>query len=274
MTIGMRIRTAVESAAFLKIITALIILNAMTLGLETSDAVMERYGGLLHGFDRLILSVFVIEIVSRLYAYRLSFFRNGWNIFDFLVVGISLVPAIGPLSMLRTLRVLRILRLMSAVPRMRRVVSALFSAIPGMASIMSVLLLIFYVAAVLTTQIFGKSGDPALEAIFGSLGTSMFTLFQLMTLEGWAENIAAPTMAVFPWSWAFFVMFIMMTTFAVLNLFIGIIVDAMNILHEHDDPEGLVHTHHAQMDVLKDIRNDIAALRTEVEGLRQEKNRP
>ncbi len=271
MAVEARIREIVESSAFLKTITALIVVNAVTLGLETSDAVMDRYGGFLHVFDRLILSVFVVEILARIYVYRLSFFRNGWNNFDFVVVGISLIPAIGPFAMLRTLRVLRILRLMSTVPRLRRVITALFSAIPGMASIMMVLLLIFYVAAVLTTQIFGRSGDPALEEIFGSLGSSMFTLFQLMTLEGWAENIAMPTMAVFPWSWIFFVIFIMITTFAVLNLFIGIIVDAMNILHEHDDPDGLQHTHHAQMDVLQNIRDDIAGLRAEIERLQEKR---
>jgi voltage-gated sodium channel len=269
MTLTPRLKTVVESPLFLKIITALIIINAVTLGLETSDMIMARYGNFLHVFDRIILSAFVIEIISRLFVYRLSFFRNGWNVFDFLVIGISLIPAIGPFAMLRTLRVLRVLRLMSAVPRMRRVITALFSAIPGMGSIMAVLLLIFYVAAVITTQVFGKSGDPALEDIFGTIGHSMFTLFQLMTLEGWADNIALPTMKLFPWSWVFFVTFIMVTTFAVLNLFIGIIVDAMNILHEQDDTDGLQHAHQEQMSALKDLRAEIAGLKATLERVQK-----
>lgn len=264
-----RLRGLVESPLFLRVITTLIIVNAVTLGLETSDTVMERYGALLHVIDRAILAVFVVEIALRLFVYRLSFFRSGWNWFDFTVVAVSLVPAVGPFAMVRTLRILRVLRLVSAVPRMRRVVGALFSAIPGMASIMSVLLLIFYIAAVLTTQIFGKSGDAEMEALFGTLGASMFTLFQLMTLEGWAENIAMPTMALFPWSWAFFIIFIVVTTFAVLNLFIGIIVDAMNILHERDDPDGLQHTHHEQMELLRAMREEITKLRAEVADLRK-----
>jgi voltage-gated sodium channel len=268
MTLRQKIARISESQTFGWVIAALLIINAAVLGLETSDAVMAKHEGLLSLIDRVILGIFVIEIAAKLYAFRLSFFRRGWNVFDFIIIGISLIPAVGPMAMLRTLRILRVMRLVSVVPKMRRVVSALLGAIPGMASILAVLLVIFYITAVLTTQIFGKTGDPEMNALFGSIGDSMFTLFQLMTLEGWTQDIATPTMAHFPWSWAFFVLFIVITTFAVLNLFIGIIVDAMNILHEEDVAEDRARIHDADLMILQDIQKELRELRQVVEELK------
>jgi voltage-gated sodium channel len=268
MTLRQKIARISESQTFGWVIAALLIINAAVLGLETSDAVMAKHAGLLSLIDRVILGIFVIEIAAKLYAFRLSFFRRGWNVFDFIIIGISLIPAVGPMAMLRTLRILRVMRLVSVVPKMRRVVSALLGAIPGMASILAVLLVIFYITAVLTTQIFGKTGDPEMNALFGSIGDSMFTLFQLMTLEGWTQDIATPTMAHFPWSWAFFVLFIVITTFAVLNLFIGIIVDAMNILHEEDVAEDRARIHDADLMILQDIQKELRELRQVVEELK------
>lgn len=253
-----RLQALVEHPRFTFAITLLILVNAAILGLETDDSLMARHGSLLHMLDKIILGIFVLELVFRLAAYRLAFFRSGWNWFDFIIIGISLVPASGPLAVFRALRVLRVLRLLSVVPSMRRVVSALLQAIPGMASILSVLLIIYYVAAVLATQIFGNADDPVLQGLFGDIGSSMFTLFQLMTLEGWSEGIAVPTMAVFPWSWVFFIVFIVVTSFAVLNLFIGVIVDAMNIIHDREDHESGGLTMH----------EDIIAMRRELADMR------
>lgn len=269
MSLRQKIATLSESNIFGWVIAGLLIINAAVLGLETSDAVMEKYAGLLTLIDRGILSLFVIELVAKLYAYRLSFFRNGWNVFDFIIIGASLIPAVGPMAMLRTLRILRVMRLVSVVPKMRRVVSALLGAIPGMASILAVLLVIFYITAVLTTQIFGHTTDPVMNELWYSVGDSMFTLFQLMTLEGWSQDIAAPTMSHFPWSWAFFVIFIVITTFAVLNLFIGIIVDAMNILHEEDGAEERARIHDADLIILHDIQKELRELRQVVEELKR-----
>ncbi|AGH98979.1 ion transporter [Micavibrio aeruginosavorus] len=254
----------VSSRAFNRFIVAVILANAVMLGMETSDSIMAAHGPLLHALDRVVIGIFVVELTMKLVLWRGSFFRNGWNVFDFIVVAISLMPMISMLSVLRVFRVFRVFRLISVVPQMRRVVSSLFRAIPGMASILAVLLVVFYVAAVMATQIFGHTDDPVMEDLFGSIGDSMYTLFQLMTLEGWSADIAEPTMVHYPWSWAFFVTFIVVTTFAVLNLFIGIIVDAMNMIHDEEDIEN--HHQVARQDDIDSLRADIAELKTLLEN--------
>jgi voltage-gated sodium channel len=137
-----------------------------------------------------------------------------------------------------------------------------------MTSIVAVLMIIFYVAAVLATKIFGAYPDPSMYDMYGTIGSSMYTLFTVMTLEGWSENIAEPTMVFFPWAWAFFVPFIIITSFAVLNLFIGIIVDAMNIIQGKDlEKEGddIIAETHKQTEI---IHSDIDVLRGEVAELK------
>ena len=273
MTFRDRLRSIIETPRFSWFIAVLLVINAIILGLETDDTLMAHYRILLKTADHVILGIFVVEIIAKLYVQHFSFFRQGWNVFDFIIIGVSLIPTVGPFAMLRTLRIFRVLRLVSVVPKMRRVVAALLSAIPGMASILAVLLVIFYIASVLTTQLFGHADDPVLQELFGSVGDSMFTLFQLMTLEGWVQDIAAPTMALFPHSWLFFVLFIIVTTFAVLNLFIGIIVDAMNTLHEEEGSEERSLIHDDKMAALHDIKQEIAEMRALLEELR-EKKRP
>lgn len=223
-----QIGTLIESKCFQNSITSLIVLNAITLGLETSAEIRSKIGGILEIIDFAVLIVFVLEIVLKLLVKRLDFFKNGWNLFDFIVVGISLVPAAGPLYILRAFRILRVLRLISAVPQMRRVVQALIKAIPGLLSIIALISLIFYVSAVLSTNLFGAE----FEEWFGSIGASMYSLFQIMTLESWSMGIVRPVMKVFPYAWVFFVPFILITSFAVINLFIGVIVDAMQSVQE------------------------------------------
>lgn len=208
-------------------ITVLILINAVTLGMETDKELLAQLGAVLNWIDRTILIIFSIEIALKFYAYRLRFFRSGWNVFDLLIVAIAWMPTNGALSVLRTLRILRVLRLISVVPQMRRVVSAIGYSIPGMVSVISVLGLIFYVSAVLATRLFGTYPDPNMQEWFGSIGASAYTLFQIMTLESWSMGVVRPTMDLFPWAWTFFLPFIIITSFAVLNFFIGIIVDSM-----------------------------------------------
>ena len=208
-------------------ITVLILINAVTLGLETNNQLSAQFGNVLNWIDRTILIIFSIEIALKFYAHRLRFFRSGWNIFDLLIVAIAWMPTNGALSVLRTLRILRVLRLISVVPQMRRVVSAIGYSIPGMVSVISVLGLIFYVSAVLATRLFGTYPDPHMQEWFGSISASAYTLFQIMTLESWSMGVVRPTMDLFPWAWTFFLPFIIITSFAVLNFFIGIIVDSM-----------------------------------------------
>ena len=223
-----RLAATVERPPAQTVIMVLILINAVTLGLETNAAVMERWGDLLYVVDRAILSVFVIEVALRLVAHGLRFFRDPWSVFDFLVVGIALVPAAGPFSVLRALRVLRVLRLITMLPNMRRVVAGLLSAIPGLASVFGIIAIIFYVAAVIATKIFGA----AFPDWFGTIGLSAYTLFQVMTLESWSMGIVRPVMEVFPYAWMFFILFILISTFTMLNLFIAVIVNAIQAEHD------------------------------------------
>ena len=202
---------------------ALIVVNAIVLGLETSAAIMERWGTLLTALDRFILAIFVVEIALRIAVHRLRFFRDPWSVFDFIVVGIALLPASGPFAVLRALRVLRVLRLLSMVPSMRRVVAGLLAAIPGLVSVIAIIGILFYVSAVIATKLFGER----FPEWFGHLGESAYTLFQIMTLESWSMGIVRPVMEVYPQAWMFFVPFILIATFTMLNLLIAIIVNAM-----------------------------------------------
>ena len=251
-----------ESALFQRFIIAVIVINAITLGLETSPTVMAQAGGLLLALDRAALFIFVVEIVMKLIAYRHRFFRSGWNVFDFTIVAITLAPTGEGMQVLRSLRILRALRLISVVPSMRKVVSALLKAIPGMGSVLTLLLLVFYVASVMTTKLFGAEFPDW----FGTIGASFYTLFQVMTLESWSMGIARPVMEAHPYAWVFFVVFILLTTFAVLNLFIAIVVDAMSEveLEEQTRTRDLVEVDH------KEVLVEIRALRAELAALRNE----
>jgi len=223
-----RLKAFVESRRLERVIMVLIIVNAVTLGLETSPWAMQNFGAVLLALDRAILSVFVVEISLRLIVHRLSFFKSAWNIFDFLVVAVALAPATAAFSVLRALRVLRVLRMITIVPSLKRVVGALISALPGMGSIVLLLGLLFYVYSVMATKLFAAS----FPEWFGHIPASAYTLFQVMTLESWSMGIVRPVMDVYPYAWLFFIPFILSTTFTMLNLFIGIVVNAMQ--SEHD----------------------------------------
>ena len=256
---GVRIASWVESPRVQYTIVALIVINAITLGLETSPTVMSRVGLWLLTIDHIILSVFVVEIAAKLYAYRWRFFHDPWNVFDFIIVAIALIPASGPMAVLRALRILRVLRLISMVPRLRFVVESLLQAIPGIASIAALLVLLYYVFAVMATELFGG----AHPAWFGTIGKSMYTLFQIMTLESWSMGIARPVMETHPYAWLFFIPFILIATFTVLNLFIAIIVNTMQTMHDT--------THMQEQAAIEDaVHNEGANLGGQLEALREE----
>jgi voltage-gated sodium channel len=258
-TVG-QLQRIIESRRFELAITWLIVVNAVTLGLETSPTLMARFGAELHLVDHVLLGVFVAELLSKMLVYRLSFFRDPWRIFDLLVVGISLLPASGTLSILRALRVLRVLRLISFIPSMRRVVGGLFAALPSMASIFLLLLLVFYVFSVMATKLYSGT----FPAMFGNVAASAFTLFQIMTLEGWAGEVVRPVMEMHPHAWLFFIPFILATSFTVLNLFIGIIVSAMQSEHEaalDATQEQLQEEQGEILRELREIRQELAELR-------------
>ncbi len=230
-----KLRAFLEGNTFTWAITSLILINAVTLGLETNSSLTPPQTELLYWVDKAILIAFSLELTLKFFAFRLNFFKSGWNIFDLLIVTIAWVPASGAFAVLRALRILRVLRLISVVPQMRRVIGAIVASVPGMLSVVGVLSIVFYVAAVLTTKLFGQHPDPNMQEWFGTISSSAYTLFQIMTLESWSMGIVRPTMEIFPHSWIFFIPFIIITSFAVLNLFIGIIVDAMQTSHDETD---------------------------------------
>nr|WP_246188713.1 ion transporter [Nitratireductor arenosus] len=251
----------IESRRFDLAITVLIVVNAVTLGLETSERAMNAAGPLLVVLDRAILAVFVAELLARFIVYRTDFFRDPWRIFDLVVVGIALMPATGSLSVLRALRILRVLRIIGMVPSLRRVVGGLIAALPGMGSIMLLLSLVYYVFSVMATKLFGA----AFPDWFGTIALSAYSLFQIMTLESWSMGIVRPVMAVFPWAWLFFIPFIVSTTFTVLNLFIGIIVSAMQEEHDAEATAERQALQNEQELILAEIRALRAELRQRAE---------
>jgi len=222
-----RLAQILERPAVGNFILGVILFNAVLLGLETSDGLMADWGMLIIALDRVCLAIFVIEIVAKLIAYRFAFFRSGWNLFDFFIVGISLVPGAQSFSVLRAMRILRLLRVVSVSPNLRRVVEGLITALPGMGSVFLLMSLIFYIGAVMATKLFADSFPDW----FGTLGLSAYSLFQIMTLESWSMGIVRPVMDVYPYAWVFFVPFIMVTTFAVVNLLVGLIVNSMQDAH-------------------------------------------
>lgn len=228
-----RLRHFVELPLVRNFILTLVIANAVILGLSTSDYVQTHIPWLIYLSDRAILVIFVLEIVVKLIAYGLSFWRNAWNVFDFCVVGVGLLPQTNSLSALRALRVIRALRVLSVVPQMRAVVQALFDALPGMGAVTIMLSIVFYVFAVMATIMFGGQ----FEEWFGTIGASLYSLFQIMTLESWSMGIVRPVMQQYPYAWAFFVPFIMVTTFAVVNLLVGLIVNSMQEAHSVEENE-------------------------------------
>jgi voltage-gated sodium channel len=260
-----RLHAWLESSLVQRAIITIIILNAVVLGLETDPRIDSMYGGFLSGLDRICLSIFVVEITLALVAQGPRFFRDPWRVFDFIVVGIALVPAAGAFSVLRSLRVLRVLRLISAAPQMRSVIRALLSAIPGLSSICCLLVLVFYVAAVISTNLFAAS----FPEWFGTIGASMYTLFQVMTLESWSMGIVRPILEEFPYAWMFFVPFIMVMTFTMLNLFIAVIVNAIQSQTESAQGEQLEKIESIAHESESHLHADISRLRSEISELKE-----
>jgi voltage-gated sodium channel len=255
------VKEIIETPAWERAITALIVLNAITLGLETSATAMRQAGSLLTFIDHAILAVFVVELAARMAVYGRAFWRDPWSLFDFFIVGVALLPATGSFSVLRALRVIRVLRLISTVRSIRRVVVGLLSAIPSMGAVIALLSLVFYVFSVMATKLYGGNHPE----LFGTIGTSAFSLFQVMTLEGWAAEIVRPVMEKAPYAWVFFIVFILITSFAVLNLFIGIIVDSMQREHEAEQAEDR-QREEANFD---ELLAEVKLLRREMEQVRR-----
>nr|WP_252731227.1 ion transporter [Lentibacter algarum] len=223
----------IEHRVFRHFILAVILFNAIVLGVETSQEAMSKFGSIILTLDAICLAIFVVELATKIYVNRWQFFRSGWNNFDFLIVAVALVPVTQGLSVLRALRVLRLFRVVSAAPTLRRVVEGLINALPGMGSVFLLMGFVFYIGSVIATKLFGS----AFPEWFGTLGGSAYSLFQIMTLESWSMGIARPVMDVFPHAWLFFVPFILITTFVVVNLVVGLVVNSMQDAHNVEADE-------------------------------------
>lgn len=255
----MNLTQLVYSKTFERLILIAIVLNAITLGLETFPDIMNEWGSLLYFLDKLFLLLFTFELILKLHVSRMNFFRDPWNCFDFIVVGIAWFPASGALSVLRSLRVLRTLRLISGIPRLRQVVVGLLTSLPGLGAVTAILLLLFYVGAVISTKLFGET----FPEWFGDLGSSAYSLFQIMTLESWSMGIVRPVMEVYPNAWVFFVPFIIVTSFTTLNLLIAVIVNAMQAETESKAESRAVESHNERLEMLQEIRE----IRQKIEDL-------
>ncbi|MCR9080499.1 MAG: ion transporter [Hyphomonadaceae bacterium] len=273
------LETAIEGSVFRNFITTLIIVNAIILGVLTYERSLP--GGFvssLSWFDQAVTFIFAVEIALKLFVYRLNFFRQGWNWFDFLVVGISLIPGGAAFSVLRAMRVLRVLRLLHIVPMMRRITEALLNALPGMGAILAVLALLTYVGAVMATNMYGNTDNPEVLELFGDLPSSAYSLFQVMTMDGWRFEVVQKVVDDgHPFAPIFFLLFIFVASFAVLNLFIALIVDALaeeqraatdehleEIEEEMDEEFGSADKERDQIiEMLTDLKNEIAALKAE-----------
>jgi voltage-gated sodium channel len=267
----MRARSIVEADWFRNAILAVIIFNAICLGLDADNEFHEQWGPLLSKVDLIVTVIFVVEIALKLFAERAAFWKSGWNIFDFVIVALTVLVGIGEmgselsvfrvLRVLRVVRVFRVFRLFGVLPALRRVVDALFKAIPGISAIIAVLGLLFYVGAVMTTDLFGGEAPEH----FGSIGGSMFTLFQVMTGDGWSD-VVRTLLPKHPWAgWGFFIPFIVLTSFAVLNLFIAVIVEAL----QQGQAEALAEK---QEQMKTELEGEIQDVETQIQGVGEQQS--
>jgi voltage-gated sodium channel len=261
-----RARALTDAPWFSRLIVGVLVVNAIAIGLRTASSVSKSLDPLLVGTEIAVVLIFVVEMIIKIMGHGRSFFREAWNWFDLIVIILSIVPASGTLLMLRTVRILRTFRLISVIPSMRRVVNALFTAVPGLLSILALLMLVLYTSSIAAVQMFGAVAPEE----FGGLGTSLLTMFQVMT-QGWPP-VADEVLDARPLSWMFFVGYIVVTGFIVLNLLIAVIVNAMErqVTEAMVAKEQLVERdHHAElMTELTALREEMAAQRAELASLR------
>ncbi len=257
----------VEATWFQNFILIVIVINAVTIGIQTAVTNGSTFSQILTVIDTSALIIFIIEILLKFIAYGIrGFFKDPWNVFDFLIVAIAIVPGANSLSVLRALRVIRLLRVVKFLPQLRRIVDAMLNSIPGVGAIALLLVLIFYVSSVMATSLFGER----FPQWFGSIGKSAYSLFQITTLESWSMGIVRPVMEVYPNAWMFFVPFILITAFVVLNLFIAVIVDAMSTLSYGEDTTETNTDNETSNQNIKDINDKLEQLSMQMQKLHTE----
>lgn len=252
------------SSRFQQFILAIIVLTAVVVGLETSETLTARYGVVFDWLDVVVQTVFVFEIVVRLLAYwprPASFFRDGWNVFDFLVVAASLMPQAGAFAMVaRLARLLRVTRLVSVFPELRLIIGTMLRSIPSMGHVIMLLGLMLYVYGILGFYLFGEEDSEH----WGTLGAALLTLFQMLTLEGWVE-IQDSVLDAFPWAWLYFGSFVFVAVFVVVNLFIAVVINNLESVKLEQLAEADRQSpHHAVLETLDEIRERLDELERRV----------
>ncbi|RMD78135.1 MAG: ion transporter [Gammaproteobacteria bacterium] len=268
MSLAQAARGLAEATGFQRLIVGLIVFNGAIVGLETYPAVAVRWGDWLATANRLCLAVFTVEIAVRLAAFGARpwrFFRDGWNVFDFVVVGAAYLPGLAEEgTLLRLVRLLRVLRLLSTVPSLQMMVTALVRSIPRIGQMALLAGLLFYIYAVAGTSLFGDH-DPR---HWGSLHVALLSLFRTLTLEDWTD-LMYTAMELHPWAWAYFVSFVLLGTFIIFNMLIGIILNSMEEAREEIHRERVEAAGTQDLDqALHRAKEALAALEQALEGHR------
>lgn len=257
----------VQGSVFSTIIFVVIILNSIILGLQTSTTVMGVAGSVLNVADRVCLAIFVIEMIMKMVVLRLKYFKDGWNWFDMVIILISIISDLTFLSSFRVFRVFRVfrslkslrsLKLVSSLKSLRVIILAIIRSLPSIGWSLLLMLLIYYIFSIIGVTMFGAQFPDW----FGHIGKAMYTLFQVMTLESWSMGISRPVMEVFPLAWMYFVPFVLISSFIVMNVVVGIVVNAISDVAIAQKKEELkeelsVSPHDDQ----QKIRNEISAVR-------------
>ncbi len=261
-----------ESWPFQAFILLCIVANAAILGYDAHFGDANPWHAEIERWNNTFLYIFTGELVLEFLAQGpRRYIRNGWNIFDVIVVAVSYIAVSPAISALRTLRVVRVFRLISAVPQMRRVVEALFGAMPGILATFAILSIVFYIGAVMATTLFHE------EVGFRDLGESALKLFALTQFDGWGDTISQ-LQPRHPWAWVFIMGFTIIAAFAVLNLFVGVIVEAVQAAPQEEikeelgevqeDVEDIAEAQEDAAVVQQRILNELTAIRAELAALR------
>ena len=220
-----------SSKIFKNTIVLIILINSIVLGLITSEAIYAKFGELLEFILSACVVIFTVEITLRIIAKGWRFFLNGWNIFDFLLITMALMPETGAAITFRVFRVLRALRMVSSMKKLRHIVSAILVSAPHVFWAAVLEMIIFYIFGIMGQNLFHE----AFPQWFGTLGETVYTLFQVTTLESWSMGIARPVMKVYPWAWMYFVPFVMISSYIVLNVVVGVVVNATSDISDDDN---------------------------------------
>ena len=239
------LRKVVDHKAFQGFILFIIIFNSVIMGIETISGLPDKVVLVLGLFNNVCLWIFIIEMLLKFLAYGMDYFKDPWNWFDMVIIGTSLISALPFMAALRAFRVLRVLRSLKALRSMRLVSSirhlqiilvAIVRSVPSILWTGLLMILIYYIFALIGVNLFGQ----AFPDWFGTVGKAMYTLFQVMTLESWSMGISRPVMEVYSAAWLYFVPFVLISSFIVMNVVVGIVVNSISEVTAEDTKQALV----------------------------------